>query len=99
MGVPPMHSGSAGMGETPMPLRAYHAKCAKALLASAMRWVFSRVVRALELPSFLNAGFKERKISIVVSSRGDSSLSKMTGGAPFRFAGSSTGTGAVLYIL
>ena len=29
----------------------YHAKWAKALLASAMRWVFSRVVMAL--PSFL----------------------------------------------
>ena len=47
---------------------------------------------AVTVPSFLKAGLNERRISMVVSSRGDSSLSKMTGAAPFFFAGISTGT-------
>ena len=47
---------------------------------------------AVTVPSFLNAGLSERSTSMVVSSRGDSSLSKITGAAPFFLAGSSTGT-------
>jgi len=47
---------------------------------------------AVTVPSFLNAGFRDRRTSIVVSSRGDSSLSKMTDASPFFLEGSSTGT-------
>ena len=47
---------------------------------------------AVTVPSFLNAGFRARSVSMVVSSRGDSSLLNKPGGAPFFFAGISTGT-------
>jgi len=45
---------------------------------------------AVTVPSFLNAGFNARNASIVVSRRGDSSVSNVTG-SPF-LPGISTGT-------
>src|SRR5271157_2058154 len=47
---------------------------------------------AVTVPSFLKAGLRARSASMVVSSRGPSSWSKITGGWPFFLAGISTPT-------
>src|ERR1700724_315372 len=46
---------------------------------------------AVTVPSFLKAGFRLRKDSMVESARGDSSLLNNTGGTPFFFDGASPG--------
>jgi len=47
---------------------------------------------AVTVPSFLNAGFRARNVSTLVSSRIDSSRSNSVGACPFFLAGISTGT-------